>query len=168
MSSSAATTTMATATDDRLVSAAEHAAGLLVHGGPQRDTTAAVQTLLDVAGEATGGPRPGGAGHVLCELFEDLCIALRALIEAPGTAVDAIVDRLTPHWLPQAALRVALKALLNALIRASPLASTLEACYLKSAVLAVVTCPDQDEHPSLDQNCAIPLVRAASTPDSSG
>ena len=121
----------------------------------------AVIGLIDEAARETGASVDASLrGHFLCELLEQAAVAIQALIDAPGQAVNAVVDSLTARWLPRAVLRFAVKAMVNAALAANPATAALTALHLQIAAAAVALCPDQEQHKSLDATCAAPLLKA--------
>ncbi|MGO2944085.1 MAG: hypothetical protein ACTIDO_17535 [Brevibacterium aurantiacum] len=140
---------------------AEQAINLLLAKTTDKRLERALNLLIDAAAKNEGGSLGGSLrGHFLCELLKQAAISIQALLAAPGAAVDAIVDQLTTHWLPQAVMRVALKSLLNAAITTCPGVTALTTLHLQVAFAAIALCPKTDQHPSLNTTCAAPLTKA--------
>lgn len=156
-SSASSSALSSAATSATLAERGEQVLRLLQAGRKDKQLEQALQILLDesakVVGETLKRPR---RGHFLCELLEQAALALQELLDAPGSAVEEIVDSLTPHWLPRAILKTALKSLLDAAINTA----ALKALHLQLAGAAIVLCSNPTKHPSLDNTCATPLAKA--------
>ncbi len=97
-------------------------------------------------------------GHVVCKLFEEMALGLQTLIDAPDTAIDALVgDRVAGSRILAAALRVLLKRAVK--MAAAPLVAHLTLLHVQACALAVALCPDDRAHPSLATNCAVPIMK---------
>lgn len=139
----------------------EQALRILLTGTADKRLEEALNVLIDAAAEEEGKPLDGSLrGHFWCELLEQAAVSIQELIAVPGAAVDAIVDQLTAHWLPQAVMRVALKSLLNATISTCPGIAALTTLHLQVAATAISLCPKPEQHPSLNATCAAPLTKA--------
>ncbi|WP_182066360.1 hypothetical protein [Curtobacterium sp. ME12] len=101
--------------------------------------------------------------HVLCELFEDLAVALASFTGSVTKLVEAMVDRLNVPPLLSVVLKVVLKR--TAKIAIGPLTNPIEILRVKACFLAIAFCPNTDTHRSgLEKNCTIPVADYLSTP----
>ena len=97
-------------------------------------------------------------GHVLCKLFEEMALGLQTLIDAPDTAIDALVgERVAGSRIVAAAVRVLLKRAVK--LAAAPLVAHLTTLHVHACALAVALCPDDKAHPSLATNCVLPIMK---------
>lgn len=148
-------------TSKELVKRGEQVLLLLQANTQNEQLEQALQDLLDesarIVSQPLGKPR---RGHFLCELLEQAALALQDLLDAPGGAIEEIVDSLTAHWLPRAIFRTALKSLLDVAMNTGPTGMVLKTMHLQMAGAAIVLCPEHEQHPSLDSTCATPLTKA--------
>jgi len=100
--------------------------------------------------------------HVLCELFEDLAVALASFTGSVTKLVEEMVDRINVPPLLSVVLKVVLKR--AAKIGIGPLTKPIEILRLKACFLAIAFCPNTDTHRGgLEKNCAIPVADYLST-----
>lgn len=150
-----------TSTSAELTKLGEQALNLLLAGATDKRLEQALNVLIDAAAEEEGMPLDESLrGHFWCEFLEQAAVSIQELLALPGAAVDAIVDQLTAHWLPQVGMRVALKSLLNAATSTCPGIAALTALHLQIAAAAISLCPKPEQHPSLNATCAAPLTKA--------
>ncbi|MGO1906279.1 MAG: hypothetical protein ACTH0Q_09915 [Brevibacterium aurantiacum] len=152
---------LSTLTSAELTKLGEQALNLLLAGTADERLKQTLDMLIDAAAEEEGTPlNESLRGHFWCEFLEQAAVSIQELLAVPGAGVDAIVDKLTAHWLPQVVMRVALKSLLNAAISTCPGIAALTALHLHVAAAAIALCPEVEQHPSLTATCAAPLTKA--------
>jgi hypothetical protein len=123
------------------------------------------ERLRDATFDLIGALTPSGtsvpdSAHLLCHLFEAFAVGLQDIIDVPSIAINHLVGKTVAGSMIVAA---AVKALLKQAVQlaiANPMAP-LHALHLQACPCAVFFCPDTGAHPSLEQNCEIPLAKAA-------
>lgn len=104
--------------------------------------------------------------HIFCLLFEDVAVALKGVTESVPELAGELVEQ---SALPSL-LKVVVKLLLQQVVKVAVkgIIAPIEIWRIKACALAIVLCPDTENHHShegnLDGNCAIPLADAMTEP----